>query len=50
MTVEEGAEAARTLSPEIVVPMHYGAGIGTADDGQRFSELYGGGVSLLTVE
>ncbi|MGD9047100.1 MAG: MBL fold metallo-hydrolase [Anaerolineae bacterium] len=50
MTVEEGAEAARTLSPQIVVPMHYGAGIGTAGDGQRFTELYKGEVSLLTVE
>ena len=34
----------------IVVPMHFGAGIGTADDGQRFTELYKGEVSLLTVE
>jgi L-ascorbate metabolism protein UlaG (beta-lactamase superfamily) len=50
MTVEEGAEAARTLSPQIVVPMHYGAGIGTADDGQRFTALYSGQVSLLPVE
>jgi hypothetical protein len=30
--------------------MHYGAGIGTAGDGQRFTELYKGEVSLLTVE
>ena len=50
MTVEESAEAARTLSPQIVVPMHYGAGIGTAGDGQRFTELYDGKVSLLSVE
>ena len=50
MTVEEGADAARTLSPSIAVPMHYGAGIGTADDGQRFTELYDGDVALLQVE
>jgi len=33
MTAEEAAAAARTLKPQIVVPMHYGFGIGTADDG-----------------
>ena len=47
MTVEEAAEAAGTINPEIVVPMHYGAGIGTALDGQRFTELYDGKVVLL---
>ena len=50
MTVEEAAEAARTLSPQIVVPMHYGAGIGTAGDGQRLTELYAGDVVLLEAE
>ncbi len=50
MTVEEAAEAARTLQPQIVVPMHYGSGIGTADDGQRFTELYAGDVVLLDAE
>jgi L-ascorbate metabolism protein UlaG (beta-lactamase superfamily) len=50
MTVEEAAGAARTLSPQIVVPMHYGAGIGTADDGRRFTQLYEGQVVLLTAE
>ena len=47
MTFEEAVEAARTLQPQIVVPMHYGAGIGTADDGRRFAELYDGETALL---
>jgi len=47
MTVEEATEAARTLDPEIVVPMHYGAGIGTARDGEQLMDLYDGKVSLL---
>ncbi len=47
MTAEEAAEAARTLKPQIVVPMHYGSGIGTSGDGQRFASLYGGQVTLL---
>jgi L-ascorbate metabolism protein UlaG (beta-lactamase superfamily) len=50
MTVEEAAEAARTIQPQIVVPMHYGSGIGTADDGQRFTELYDGKVVLLSAK
>jgi L-ascorbate metabolism protein UlaG (beta-lactamase superfamily) len=50
MTVEEAAEAARTLDPQIVVPMHYGAGIGTARDGERLIDLYDGKVSLLQAE
>lgn len=50
MTVEEAAGAARTLSPQIVVPMHYGSGIGTADDGERLTGLYDGKVVLLTAE
>jgi L-ascorbate metabolism protein UlaG (beta-lactamase superfamily) len=50
MTVDEAAEAARTLSPQIVVPMHYGSGIGTAGDGQRLTELYRGRVELLRQE
>jgi L-ascorbate metabolism protein UlaG (beta-lactamase superfamily) len=42
MTVEEAVEAARAIAPQVVVPMHYGAGIGTGGDGERFAELYGG--------
>lgn len=47
MTVGEAAQAARTLGAQIVVPMHFGSGIGTAEDGQRFAELYGGQVVVL---
>ncbi|MBN1659850.1 MAG: MBL fold metallo-hydrolase [Anaerolineae bacterium] len=50
MTAEEAAEAARVLNPAVAVPMHYGAGIGSGDDGQRFAELYGGVVTLLARE
>lgn len=50
MTVEEAAEAARTIGPQIVVPMHYGAGIGSAEDGDRLTELYDGKVVVLAQE
>jgi L-ascorbate metabolism protein UlaG (beta-lactamase superfamily) len=48
MTADEAAAAARTLKPQIVVPMHYGSGIGTADDGHRFAQLYEGETVLMT--
>jgi len=50
MTVEEAADAARTLGPQVVVPMHYGSGIGTASDGERLASLYDGDVSVLKAE
>ena len=50
MTVEETAQAAQTISPRIVIPMHYGAGIGTAHDGTKLTTLYDGKVVLLKKE
>ncbi|MBN2394745.1 MAG: MBL fold metallo-hydrolase [Anaerolineae bacterium] len=50
MTAEEAVEAARVIKPQIAVPMHYGAGIGAADDGARFAEGYAGQVVLFKVE
>jgi L-ascorbate metabolism protein UlaG (beta-lactamase superfamily) len=50
MTVEEAAQAAQTLEPEIVIPMHYGAGIGTGRDGAKLVKLYDGKVVLLKKE
>lgn len=50
MTVEEAVAAAQAIGPEIVVPMHYGSGIGTASDGERFAQLYEGQVVLLAAE
>jgi len=47
MTAAEAADAARTLQPQVVVPMHFGSGIGTAVDGQSFTKLYDGEVVLL---
>jgi len=40
MTAEEAAEVASLLSPDLAVPMHYGAGIaGTLEDAKHFVEL-----------
>ena len=50
MTAEEAVDAAQTLAPQVVVPMHFGSGIGTAGDGDRFAQLYGGEVVVLQAE
>lgn len=40
MTAEQAAEAASLLSPDLAIPMHYGAGVaGTEKDAERFVEL-----------
>jgi L-ascorbate metabolism protein UlaG (beta-lactamase superfamily) len=39
MSPEEAAEAAAAINPKIVVPMHYGAIVGTAADAQKFKSL-----------
>ncbi len=40
MTAEQAAEAASVISPDLAIPMHYGAGVaGTIGDAERFVEL-----------
>ena len=40
MTAEEAAEVASLISPNVAIPMHYGAGVaGTLEDAQRFVRL-----------
>ncbi|MDF1513745.1 MAG: MBL fold metallo-hydrolase [Anaerolineae bacterium] len=47
MTAEEAAGAAQTIAPQIVIPMHYGAGIGGDNDGATLASLYDGKVVVL---
>ena len=39
MTAEEAAEAATALNPQIAVPMHYGAIVGSEEDARKFKSL-----------
>jgi L-ascorbate metabolism protein UlaG (beta-lactamase superfamily) len=40
MDAEEAAEVASLLSPDLAIPMHYGAGVaGTIEDAERFVEI-----------
>ncbi len=38
MTADEAAEAARSIKPKLAIPMHYGSGIGSEADADRFAE------------
>ena len=49
MTVDEAVLAADTLKAQVVVPMHYGSGIGTDEDGDRFARAYSGRAAVLQV-
>ena len=40
MDVEEAVDVASMISPDLVIPMHYGAGVaGTREDAERFVKL-----------
>lgn len=42
MTAEEAARAAKLLSPQVAIPMHYGSIVGTAADAKRFQQICSG--------
>ena len=39
MTPQEATEAVEIIKPEVAVPMHYGAIVGTQEDAERFHQL-----------
>jgi len=47
MTAEEAVLAALDIKPDIAIPMHYGAIIGSISDAQRFSEGLKGKVEVV---
>lgn len=48
MTADEAVAAARDIEPQVVVPMHFGAGVvGTADDARRFHDQWEGKTVIL---
>jgi L-ascorbate metabolism protein UlaG (beta-lactamase superfamily) len=51
MDAEEAAQAAAAIGPQVVVPMHWGAGVvGSQADAERLRSLYDGEVVVLEVE
>lgn len=49
MTAEEAVEAARRIRPKVVIPMHYGAIVGSADDAKRFSKALQGTCEVVVL-
>lgn len=48
MTWEEAVDAMELVSPDISIPMHYGAIIGDEEDAISFQEKYKGNVEILS--
>ena len=49
-TADEAVEAANKIRPKVVIPMHYGAIVGSRADAERFKELWSGQVVILEEE
>jgi L-ascorbate metabolism protein UlaG (beta-lactamase superfamily) len=50
MTPEEAAQAVKMIEPKLVIPMHYGAIVGSEQDAHRFKQLVTVEVKILTPE
>jgi L-ascorbate metabolism protein UlaG (beta-lactamase superfamily) len=46
MTAEEAIQAARAIKPDLAVPMHYGAIVGSEDDALRFKKALQGEIEV----
>ena len=50
MTPEEAAEAANGMNAKVVIPMHYGAIVGSKKDAEKFKSLVKTDVMILEKE
>lgn len=50
MTAEEAAEAVRVIRPRVVIPMHYGAVVGSVEDAQALARLVPEGVEVRILQ
>lgn len=50
MTVQEAVEATASVNPKVVIPMHYGAIVGSKSDAESFSKLVKCEVKILEKE
>ncbi|MEM2855610.1 MAG: MBL fold metallo-hydrolase [Candidatus Nitrosocaldaceae archaeon] len=51
MTPEEAVEAVKMIKPKLIIPMHYGAIVGSKDDAVKFKRLVGEyNVNILDIE
>jgi len=50
MTPDEAAKACRAIQPQLAIPMHYGAIVGSPADAEAFRKAVKGRVEILTAE
>lgn len=50
MTAEQAAKAALAIGPELAIPMHYGAIVGSSQDARDFKNALDGKVDVLILE
>jgi L-ascorbate metabolism protein UlaG (beta-lactamase superfamily) len=50
MTAEEAVEAARAIKPQVAIPMHYAAIVGTEEDAQRFKKGLEGEIQVVVLD
>lgn len=50
MDASEAANSALLMKPDIAIPMHYGSGIGTIKDAEKFKELVGKKINVEILE
>jgi len=50
MTAEEAAAAAKTIKADLTIPAHYGSGIGSKEDAERFKRLAGKELNIQILE
>ncbi|MFQ3573520.1 MAG: MBL fold metallo-hydrolase [Thermodesulfovibrionales bacterium] len=50
MTAEEAVQAALDIKPKVVIPMHYGAIVGSEDDAKRFADALKGKVDVIILK
>lgn len=49
MTLDEARQAAETLKPDVVIPMHYGKLLGSVSEAYRFQNLLGDKVKVMVL-
>jgi L-ascorbate metabolism protein UlaG (beta-lactamase superfamily) len=50
MTVKEMVQAANSFNPKVLIPMHYGEGLGTANEGEEVKKLFNGKTVVMIPE
>jgi L-ascorbate metabolism protein UlaG (beta-lactamase superfamily) len=50
MTADEAIKAAFDINPKIVIPMHYGSIVGSADDAKKFADGLRGKIEVVVLQ